>query len=130
VPTDFADGHFLIDDDLATVLDQVLPGVSMTVFIDCCHSGTITRLAMGTPATGSGGSAKARSIPATPEMEAAHTTPVNRLAQLAAQQAEALTIARRMSFSASVGREKRRSKAPVTDTSRHEQRQFQKTLTG
>ena len=31
-PIDFADGRFLIDDDLATVFDQAPAGVSMTVF--------------------------------------------------------------------------------------------------
>jgi Caspase domain/N-acetylmuramoyl-L-alanine amidase len=71
-PIDFAEGHFLIDDDLATVFEQVPPGVNMTVFTDCCHSGTITRLAIGTPAAGAGASGKARFIPSTPEMEAAH----------------------------------------------------------
>ena len=72
-PIDFAEGHFLIDDDLATVFDQVPAGVNMTVFTDCCHSGTITRFAVGTPAPGTGErTGKARFIEATPEMEAAH----------------------------------------------------------
>ena len=71
-PIDFADGHFLIDDDLATVFDQVPAGVSMTVFTDCCHSGTITRLAIGTPAARTTGSERVRFIRSTPEMEAAH----------------------------------------------------------
>ena len=71
-PIDFADGHFLIDDDLATVFDQVPAGVNMTVFTDCCHSGTITRLAIGTPTGPTTGSERARFIPSTPQMEAAH----------------------------------------------------------
>lgn len=72
-PIDFAEGHFLIDDDLSTVFDQVPTGVSMTIFADCCHSGTITRFAIGTPSAGTGErTERARFIQATPEMEAAH----------------------------------------------------------
>ena len=71
-PIDFAEGRFLIDDDLAAVFDQVQRGVNMTVFTDCCHSGTITRLAIGTPRGPSTGSERARFIPSTPQMEAAH----------------------------------------------------------
>jgi hypothetical protein len=44
VPKDFEDGAFLIDDDLRQVFDKLAAGVSLTCFIDCCHSGTITRM--------------------------------------------------------------------------------------
>ncbi|HEX6571096.1 MAG TPA: caspase family protein, partial [Steroidobacteraceae bacterium] len=44
VPIDFEDGAFLLDDDLRAVFDQLPDGVNLTAFIDCCHSGTITRM--------------------------------------------------------------------------------------
>jgi hypothetical protein len=44
VPVDFDSGAFLVDDDLRQVFDQLAAGVSLTCFIDCCHSGTITRM--------------------------------------------------------------------------------------
>ena len=42
-PADFADGRLLIDDDIKSVVASMQPGVNLTCFIDCCHSGTITR---------------------------------------------------------------------------------------
>jgi hypothetical protein len=71
-PIDYAEGRFLIDDDLAVAFDQVPPGVSMTVFTDCCHSGSITRFAVGTPPGSGDANEKVRFINTTPEMEAAH----------------------------------------------------------
>ncbi len=72
-PVDFDRGHFVIDDDLAEVFNRIPDGVSVTVFIDCCHSGTITRFALGTPpGDATGGSVKKRFVTATPEMKAAH----------------------------------------------------------
>ena len=44
VPYDFDDGAFLVDDDLRAVFSQLPDGVNLTCFIDCCHSGTITRM--------------------------------------------------------------------------------------
>jgi hypothetical protein len=44
VPFDYEEGAFLIDDDLRAIFQEIRPGVSLTVFADCCHSGTITRL--------------------------------------------------------------------------------------
>jgi hypothetical protein len=44
VPIDFEDGAFLIDDDLRAVFGLLPAGVNLTAFIDCCHSGTITRM--------------------------------------------------------------------------------------
>ncbi len=42
-PADFADGRLLIDDDVRGVIAGMQAGVNLTCFIDCCHSGTITR---------------------------------------------------------------------------------------
>jgi hypothetical protein len=44
VPVDFEDGAFLIDDDIRDIFEKIPAGVSLTAFIDCCHSGTITRM--------------------------------------------------------------------------------------
>ena len=72
-PVDFDRGHFVIDDDLASVFDQIPAGVSVTIFADCCHSGSNTRLAIGTPPVEhSGRDVRKRFIPATAEMKQAH----------------------------------------------------------
>ena len=72
-PVDFDRGHFVIDDDLGAIFNTIPDGVSVTVFTDCCHSGTITRFALGTPMPGAtGGNVKKRFVTATPEMKAAH----------------------------------------------------------
>lgn len=42
-PADFSSGRLLIDDDVRAVIAGLKDGVNMTCFIDCCHSGTITR---------------------------------------------------------------------------------------
>jgi hypothetical protein len=46
-PYDYADGLFVIDDDIAQIFANTPPGVNVTCFIDCCHSGTISRFAVG-----------------------------------------------------------------------------------
>jgi len=43
VPYDFLQGAYVIDDDLAAIFSQIPAGVNVTCFIDCCHSGTISR---------------------------------------------------------------------------------------
>lgn len=48
-PYDFANGAFVIDDDIGEIFNTILAGVNVTCFIDCCHSGTISRFAVGTP---------------------------------------------------------------------------------
>ncbi|HVR96661.1 MAG TPA: caspase family protein [Thermoanaerobaculia bacterium] len=70
---DFADGAFVIDDDLAEVFGRLRDGVNLTCFIDCCHSGTITRVAAGLP----GGppadpTARRRFVVASRELQEAH----------------------------------------------------------
>ncbi len=44
VPIDFESGAFLVDDDLRAIFSQLSGGVNLTCFIDCCHSGSITRM--------------------------------------------------------------------------------------
>ncbi|UBF30356.1 caspase family protein (plasmid) [Kovacikia minuta CCNUW1] len=46
-PYDFASGSFVIDDDIGAIFSTIPTGVNVTCFIDCCHSGTISRFAVG-----------------------------------------------------------------------------------
>jgi hypothetical protein len=71
-PYDIAQGAFLIDDDLAGVFAAIPDGVNVTCFVDCCHSGTVTRVMVG-PVTDRGGrDRRARFLPVTAEWQAAH----------------------------------------------------------
>jgi hypothetical protein len=70
-PFDFAEGRLLIDDDLAEIFQAAPEGVCVTCFIDCCHSGTITRFAVGGP-DGARSTERARFLTLTPEQVAAH----------------------------------------------------------
>ena len=45
VPIDYHSGALLIDDDLADVYRLLPQGVLLTLFMDCCHSGTNSRFA-------------------------------------------------------------------------------------
>ncbi len=47
VPFDYQQGAYLLDDDLGKLYDTVPPGVNLTTFIDCCHSGSINRMLPG-----------------------------------------------------------------------------------
>jgi hypothetical protein len=48
VPCDFNDGEFVIDDDIAVMLDKYRDrGIELVLFTDCCHSGTSTRFMPG-----------------------------------------------------------------------------------
>lgn len=71
-PYDIAQGALVIDDDLAEVFAEIPEGVNVTCFMDCCHSGTITRVMVGPAAGDGGGDVRARFLPATPEVQAAH----------------------------------------------------------
>jgi hypothetical protein len=52
-PYDFTEGRFVVDDDLAEIFASAPAGVQIISFIDCCHSGTISRLGVGPAAAGS-----------------------------------------------------------------------------
>jgi hypothetical protein len=73
-PYDFAEGAFLIDDDIRDLFSQVPDGVNLTCFFDCCHSGTATRVAIGASPTrqAAGRDQRRRFIPASEAMKAAH----------------------------------------------------------
>jgi hypothetical protein len=72
-PIDYSTGAFVIDDDIGGVFDRLPNGVALTCFIDCCHSGTISRFAVGPGLSGrSRPGERARYMRATPDMIAAH----------------------------------------------------------
>jgi hypothetical protein len=74
-PVDMSSGALIVDDDLRAVFASTPAGVNVTCFIDCCHSGTITRVFAGlSPANANGTSTgrKARFIPEKPEINMAH----------------------------------------------------------
>jgi hypothetical protein len=71
-PYDIAQGAFVIDDDLAEIFGAIPDGVNVTCFMDCCHSGTITRVMVGPPEVAAGEDRRARFLPATREMQDAH----------------------------------------------------------
>lgn len=71
VPIDYQSGALLLDDDLAEIYRQLPDGAVLTLFMDCCHSGTNSRFApfdRGTPR----GSERRRFLPLTPENAEAH----------------------------------------------------------
>jgi hypothetical protein len=70
-PYDISQGAFVIDDDIAEVFTGIREGVNVTCFIDCCHSGTITRFMVGA-ASNDDQSRRARFLPASPTMQATH----------------------------------------------------------
>jgi len=71
-PVDFADGRLYIDDDISELFAKLPHGVNMTCFMDCCHSGTNTRFAVGRATRAPGPGAKPRYVIPTLELEAAH----------------------------------------------------------
>jgi hypothetical protein len=71
VPVDYHTGAlFLRDDVVATTLDALPAGVSLTLFMDCCHCGTISRFAPGMRAEESGDE-RVRYMPVSTELLAA-----------------------------------------------------------
>jgi hypothetical protein len=73
-PVDFATGALYIDDDIAELFARIPDGVNMTCFMDCCHSGTNSRFAVGLSAREMNrpSGTKARFVLATPAIKEAH----------------------------------------------------------
>ena len=72
-PVDFADGKFVIDDDIAALIARLPEGAQLTFLLDCCHSGTASRFA-GNPADQKpvDPTARARFVPMTDALRQAH----------------------------------------------------------
>ncbi|MEZ4707637.1 MAG: caspase family protein [Caldilineaceae bacterium] len=70
-PADYDSGAFLIDDDIGAVFAQTPAGVNVTCFFDCCHSGSVTRVAVG-PSLAPAPGEKARFLKVTPAQIEAH----------------------------------------------------------
>ncbi len=70
-PVDFAAGHLLVDDDVGLVMARIPEGVNVTLFIDCCHSGTVSRFSVRPPIP-DGGDDRVRFVPATAALVEAH----------------------------------------------------------
>ena len=70
-PVDMMSSGFIRDDDVRTILNQVPQGALAVAFIDCCHSGSITRMMRELGAEDATGS-RARAIDPTPEMIEVH----------------------------------------------------------
>jgi hypothetical protein len=73
-PVDFADGALIVDDDLRALFARTPDGVNFTCFMDCCHSGTITRMIAGLNPSNARATAtrRARFIPPNATINAAH----------------------------------------------------------
>jgi hypothetical protein len=99
-PYDLAQGAYLIDDDLAEVFAALPDGVNLTCFIDCCHSGTITRLMVGPAGDGDGRDRRPRFMPATAAMEAAHRQFRKRMGAMRAAPKRSQEAMRQVVFSA------------------------------
>jgi len=59
---DFADGGFIADKTVGSIYAQLPPGVSLTSFFDCCHSGSLSRFAVGQGLAPAGSNLKARYV--------------------------------------------------------------------
>lgn len=71
-PHDYRDGRMLIDDDLAAIFSRIPAGVTVTCFLDYCHSGTGTRLGAGQAQARPGQMEKKRFMRATPDVLRRH----------------------------------------------------------
>ena len=72
-PVDMHTGRMFTDDEIAALIYRLPAGVSFTLLMDCCHSGTLNRFGVGEPdATASGADERSRFLPLTEELEQAY----------------------------------------------------------
>lgn len=71
VPMDYYLGHFLLDDDIAAIAAKLPEGVQLTLFMDCCHSGTISRFSPAL-APKLAADERVRYLPMSAELQRAH----------------------------------------------------------
>lgn len=72
VPVDHRQNGYVIDDDIGEICDTIPEGANVTFFMDCCHSGTISRGMFTSRAPASPSAARARFIAADQEMISTH----------------------------------------------------------
>lgn len=77
VPYDHRTRGYLIDDDIGEICNQIPHGVSVSFFLDLCHSGTATRFLIGSFG-GTGADVRERFLKADSEMEETHARTANR----------------------------------------------------
>ncbi|MEO5625063.1 MAG: caspase family protein [Dokdonella sp.] len=70
VLVDYQDGGYLLDDDFAEIAAGLPAHTSLTLFMDCCHSGTNSRMAP--PLRARGGNTRVRFMPASAQMQGAY----------------------------------------------------------
>lgn len=106
-PYDYDTGAFIIDDDVAEIFRSIPAGVNVTCFVDCCHSGTISRFAVGTApqARGADQDQRPRFLEATEDMKQAHLQFRNRIGRSRAIGARGPESMREVVFSACLSRE-------------------------
>jgi hypothetical protein len=72
VPVDFDRNRFVLDDEQFRIFDALAPGALLTCFYDCCHSGTMARVALqrflGQTRSLAGGEVNFRFLDPTPGM--------------------------------------------------------------
>jgi hypothetical protein len=71
VPVDYHTGALLLDDDVADVLERLARGALVTLFMDCCHSGTNSRFAPAMRPLVTGRE-RVRFLPLDADVQAAH----------------------------------------------------------
>lgn len=71
-PYDFNTGHLLVDDEIGEWINSLPAGVNFTLFLDCCHSGTLNRFGVGEPSPAAFTDARPRFVPLTAEVREAY----------------------------------------------------------
>lgn len=101
-PYDFAEGRLIIDDDVADIFMGIPDGVNLTCFFDCCHSGNISRFAVGvSPANERRASgARPRFVRMTPELKKAHEAFRRRVGSRRSSGSRGADVIRQVVFSA------------------------------
>ncbi|HVQ29691.1 MAG TPA: hypothetical protein VMV21_08940, partial [Vicinamibacteria bacterium] len=118
-PIDFAEGRLLLDDDVGEVFDGLRDGVSLVCFMDCCHSGTITRFAVGGPGGGARPDERPRFVVADEAVVEAHRAFRSRLGPRAAPRRRSAPVMREIVFTACRAEEVAFENAGHGDFTRH-----------
>ena len=71
-PVDMHQGRFFVDDHIAERIQRLPQGVSFTMLMDCCHSGSLNRFGMGEPARAGAGNERSRFLPLTAQLRDAY----------------------------------------------------------